>query len=233
MTFRRNCFLVLVAGGICAASSVSAAPTVINGSFEDVQIGAPFSTNNPADIPGWTHSGTVGDGLLWAIGYSDGGGSVTVAGDGKQFVTLGGGFFATGSATWSTTITGLTAGKTYKLNFDVANEGPDTGETQTMTVEFSSGSSTGSSPYSASPSGVNYWRIWLPETKTFVATAGSAAVDFSVTDQQFDMGLDAVSVVAGSTIPEPSTWAMLLLGFAGLGSMGLRKSSRGAREIAA
>src|ERR1700686_145026 len=98
------------------------AATITNGNFEAVAIGSPFNSSNPANIPGWTHTGTVGDALLWAIGYSDGGGSVTVAGSGRQFVTLGGGFDATGSATWSTTITGLTAGNSYVLSFDTATE---------------------------------------------------------------------------------------------------------------
>jgi hypothetical protein len=146
MAFRRNCFLVMVTGGISAASIASAAPTVVNGSFEDVQITSPFVSSNAADIPGWTHSGTVGDGLLWAIGYSDPGGSVTVAGDGNQFVTLEGGFNVPGSASWSTIVTGLTAGDVYDVEFDIANEGGDVGAPQTMTVGFTSGSSWVSTP---------------------------------------------------------------------------------------
>jgi len=41
------------------------AQVVTNGSFEQVQI-VPTNSINPADIPGWTHSGTVGDALLWS-----------------------------------------------------------------------------------------------------------------------------------------------------------------------
>jgi hypothetical protein len=70
------------------------AASITNGDFEAVQIGSPFFSINPADIPGWTHSGDVGDALLWAIGYTDIGGSATVAGHGNQFVTMGGGFDA-------------------------------------------------------------------------------------------------------------------------------------------
>ena len=103
MAFRRNCFVALVAGGIYASYYAIAVPTVINGSFEDVQISSPFVSSDPADIPGWTHSGSVGDGLLWAIGHTDSGGSVTVAGEGNQFVTLGGGFDVAGPRATSTT----------------------------------------------------------------------------------------------------------------------------------
>src|ERR1700676_688327 len=108
------CFLSLVLlPGVFAAS-------ITNGSFEDVAIGSPFFSSNPANVPGWTHGGTVGDALLWAVGYSDGGGSITTAGAGNQFVTLGGGFGPTGTADWSTTITGLSAGGSYILSFMTA-----------------------------------------------------------------------------------------------------------------
>lgn len=199
------------------------AATITNGDFEAVAIGSPFDTSNPADIPGWTHTGTVGDALLWAIGYSDSGGSVTVAGSGRQFVTLGGGFEAPGSATWSTTITGLTAGDSYVLSFDTATElgtGIEPGGPQTMTVGFSSGSSTLPESFTSPDSSAAYWRTWVAQNYTFVATASSAVVDFSVTNQQYDMGLDAVSIAATTGIPEPTT--MLLVG-AGLIGLGLRR----------
>src|SRR5438309_4753485 len=91
--------------------------TISNGNFESVQIRSPFFSTNSADIPGWTHSGAVGDALLWAIGYSDGGGSITVAGSGNEFVTLGGGFFGSGTGMWTSSITSLVPGNSYVLSF--------------------------------------------------------------------------------------------------------------------
>ena len=45
-----------------AASAASAgANLVVNGSFEQVQIGSPFNSGNAADIPAWTHTGAAGD----------------------------------------------------------------------------------------------------------------------------------------------------------------------------
>ena len=38
------------------ASTASAGDLVTNGSFEAVQIGSPFVTSDPADIPGWTRA---------------------------------------------------------------------------------------------------------------------------------------------------------------------------------
>lgn len=187
-----------------------AGPSIQNGSFEAVQISSPFHSTNPADIPGWTHSGTVGDALLWAIGYSDGGGTVAHTGDGNQFVTLGGGFLTSGSASWTSVISGLTPGDVYNLSFKVAFEGGDTPlPEQTMTVGFDSGSSTGPRDISAPFNSCNYWCIWLPESLDFTATAGTATVDFSVANQINDMGLDAVNVSAAAAIPEPASLALL------------------------
>ena len=69
---------------------------VENGDFEDVLIGPPYNSSDPADIPGWTHTGSVGDALLWSEGYVDSGGDVLFAGHKKQFVTIGGGFDGSG-----------------------------------------------------------------------------------------------------------------------------------------
>ncbi len=170
----------------------ASAQVVTNGSFETVQIGSPFLSRNAADIPGWVHSGSPGDALLWTVGYSDGGGSVTTAGQGNQFVTMGGGSGVAGSADWSTTITGLTPGSSYVLSFMTSTE--TSSLPQTMTVSFTAGSSSAAQAFTPSLSSVNYWRTWITEHYVFVATASSATVDFSVTNQAQDMGLDNVSV---------------------------------------
>lgn len=197
---------------------------VVNGGFEAVQIGSPFVSINPADIPNWTHAGSVGDGLLWGVGYADGGGSVTTdAGDGKQFVTLGGGFGTSGSASWEQTMTGLTPGETYTLSFAMASELASI--RQSLTVDFPVGSSTAAQTFTALASSANYWRSWETKTENFVATSSSVELRFTVTNQEFDVGLDDVSVNSASVpAPEPSTVVLALTGILStVGSRTLRR----------
>jgi hypothetical protein len=40
-------------------------------------------------------------------------------------------------------------------------------------------------------------------------------------------------LLSSLTVPEPSTWAMMLLGFAGLGFAGYRRAERTAQRLAA
>lgn len=187
------------------------AQTVTNGSFEAVQIGAPFVSSNPADIPGWTKVGITGDGLLWGVGYADSGGSITVAGAGNQFVTMGDGCCGgpSGLSGWETTVTGLTAGDSYTLTFMTAGE--TTNVAQSLTVSFVSGSSTGAASFNTPLATANYWNTWTSQSEIFMATASSAIVEFSTTNQFQDIGLDNVAVSSASTVtPEPSS--LLLLG---------------------
>ena len=207
----------LLATAFCLALT---AATITNGDFEAVQIGSPFDSSNAANIPGWTHTGTVGDALLWAIGYSDSGGSVTVAGSGKQFVTLGGGFNTVGSAAWSTMITGLVPGTTYALGFMLAREGSFQSSPVPITVTFASGSSTGAQSFSVSTNTTNYWRNWEQKQDTFIATDTSATVQFAVTNIADDLGLDDVTVAAVPTgVPEPASVTLIGCGLLVIASL--------------
>jgi hypothetical protein len=63
---------------------------------------------------------------------------------------------------------------------------------------------------------VNSPSPWATYTDTLSLAAGTYQIRFAETDNQnfFNMGVDNVSV--STAIPEPSTWAMMGLGFAGL-----------------
>ncbi len=172
----------------------AAGQAIQNGDFEDVTIGSE-SSSMPSDVPGWTHSGSVGDHLLWRTGYSDPDGSVVRAGRGAQFVTLGGGYWARGSASWSTTISGLRPGRWYELSFMISNENQRK-EPLTLSVSFPSGAAAAPRSFSAKAS-TGYWSAWEFEEQTFRATQATAVVMFSVDNQRYDIGLDNVSVRYG------------------------------------
>jgi hypothetical protein len=203
----------------------SADPVITNGSFEAVQITTPFSSN-PADIPGWIHTGDVGDALLWNATFPQccGGTNTAKAGDGNQFVTMGGGFGPFGSSVWSQTISGLTVGQVYVVSFMMAAEGET--PTQQLTVGMTSGSSTPPETFTSPMTNTLFWQDWGSDQYTFLAGASSATLQLSVTNQQFDVGLDAVSIAPATAMtPEPS--CLTLLGLALLGLAGIVTGRRG------
>jgi hypothetical protein len=199
---------VLVVFGCLLATGAAAAPIVPNHSFEDVVIGPPFHSGSTADVPGWTRSGSAGDAALWRVGYADGGGNITVAGEGSQFTTLGGGFGGSGTTTWSTTATGFTPGLTYLLEFMMASEGPCCGN-QDILVSFGAGSSTPSQTFTATPDASNYWKDWESKSMLFLATAASVDLQFTATTR-FDVGLDNVRVTERiDAVPEPAIISLI------------------------
>ncbi len=181
-----------------------------NGDFSAVTLGSPYYSQNPSDVPNWTHSGAAGTALLWAVGYSDGGGSITTAGGvSNQFVTMGGGYQAIVPqfASWEQTLNGLTPGGTYQLTFQMASDSLPVGS-QSITVDFPSGSSTAPQTFTAAPTSSNYWKDWETKTETFVATSSSVDLRFSATTT-WDVGLTNVQV---TPVPEPSTFVILVIG---------------------
>jgi len=64
---------------------------------------------------------------------------------------------------------------------------------------------------------------------SFVATASTGVITFStgLNGGDADIGLDNVSI---SAVPEPATWAMMLVGF---GGMGVAMRSRRKQAVAA
>lgn len=209
----RNGKIVLASLFVIASSQVQA-QIVTNGSFENVQIGSPFYSLNSANVPGWTHTGDVGDAFLWAKGYVDSGGVVTVTGDGNQFATMGGGVGAGGTGHWEQTLTGLTPSATYNLSFKMAAEYIIQ---QSITVDFPTGSSTASQTFTAQPASTHFWQNWETKTMTFVPTSTSVNLRFSATTL-YDVGLDSIVVTSVATsVPEPNAFAI----FASIGTTGI------------
>jgi|SRR5581483_442778 len=125
-----------------------------------------------------------------------------------------------GTASFTETVTGLVAGQIYNLSFYYAARsgyGFDG-----LSVSDNSGAIFSSTPISTD---------WVLENVSFQAVSDSDVLTFSGTLPQtppypagdFNVGVDAVSI---SAIPEPSTWAMMIVGFCGLGFMAYRRRNQ-------
>jgi hypothetical protein len=78
-------------------------------------------------------------------------------------------------------------------------------------------------------------------TQAFIAPSGTGALYLGISDAcRYNGGPSCYgdnygnfSVTATSSVPEPATWAMMLLGFGGLGFVGYRRALKGAATLAA
>ncbi len=79
--------------------------------------------------------------------------------------------------------------------------------------------------FAINPSGPTLITLdWDVNQVVFYACCGT---DAHVGGKGFEFALDNLTTRAGSAIPEPSTWALMLLGFAGLGYAGRYRAKNG------
>ena len=128
-----------------------------------------------------------------------------------------------------TPITGLTVGDTYQLSFYWAGaELSNRTGYQTIQLTGSFGGDSFDTPVYANtnPTGTpGSFSGWTLETFDFTATATSETLSFLAVGSPANnlppfALLDGVSLTA---VPEPSTWAMMLVGFSGLGYAAYRR----------
>ena len=222
---------------LAIGSAAQAATNLLtNGSFEsgpasNTQFGAGFGGQV---VPGWT--GGNGSPTTDLQFYYVGGTQTTVSAtnqfgdpkayfypsfntlspDGGNFVGLDGDSEATGAV--SQTLTGLEIGKTYTLTFDwaaaqLANRSGDI--TEQLQVSF--GGQTFLTPVlSVASGGFSGWK-----TATMFFTPTSTTQTLKILSLGTPDGLPPIAALDGVslTVPEPATWAMMLVGFGGIGAM--------------
>lgn len=243
-------FLALGAAGLAAALSTPAfaASLVLNGGFEtnagngEVNFNTtvadwtvPGATSskytfvwNPSTPPGVSGTtadksgapGSIGIVRLWGPGSSSANG-LTLSPNGGAFIGADGAFQ---DEPIQQTIAGLVAGARYAVTFDwaAAQQAGFTGATSSG-WDVSLGAQTQST--GNLPIGSRGFSGWTTSTFDFIATGSSETLSFLSTgtggapEPPFSL-LDGVSM---TVVPEPSTWAMMALGFIGLGYAGFRR----------
>jgi hypothetical protein len=225
---------VALCGLALGAGAASATQFVTNGGFESSASTTSqvfFGTNTPATD--WTSTGQFVLYCTAAAGTTcDTIGGAALAGpangnnNGLTSSPQGGAYMAFDSdpafhGDFTQTIAGLTVGATYTLSFYMAGAqelGLDSPTTTSITATL--GDETYTTPVISTPvQGFTPWQLF---STTFTYAGGGNVLDLVATggpggEPPYAL-LDGVSLTSttGAT-PEPSTWLMIVAGFAGLG----------------
>lgn len=206
---------LLFAGALTLApASLSAAESLVNGGFEAPVVAGPCCiTAPPTAIPGWTPTPNVN--VVNGTFSSTAG---NLAKEGNQYLDLvgegGAGSIAQSFAT--------VAGQVYSLQFWYSHN--LFSGLASASARLSAGSLSDSITHTG---GTNANLNWQFYSGAFTANSAQTTLTFTNTAGATNEGvfLDAVSVMA---VPEPSTWAMLILGFGLLGGAMRRRGQAAA-----
>jgi len=201
----RKTLLAAAFAGACGVAGSAGAAAFTNGSFElaSVDPGTGFTTlaGGSTAIDGWV---VGGDSIDYIGGYWQ-------PEDGARSIDLSGNANGSISQTFDTV-----AGQSYLVNFFLAGN-PDGGPAAKLAITSADGSQTAANIFTVVP-GVNTRTDmgWLPYVYRFTANTNSTTLSFaSATDTAFGPALDNVSVGA---VPEPASWALMIVGFGGIGA---------------
>ncbi len=210
----RNIFAIVAA---LALAGNAQAVTLINGSFEDgIAIGPAgferLATDDETSIAGWTV-------LAEGVDYLDS--RFADAADGDRAVKL----TATTAGGITQRVGGFTAGRTYEVRFDLSSDPYDPQPRPFTSRIIVSATGGGAQLFSYTVTGQNSPTNMLYETNAYRFQAGGsfANIQFrSLNNDEFGAVLDNVII---AEVPEPATWAMLVLGFGLVGFAARRKGA--------
>lgn len=221
---------VLIAA--CTAQNASAANLLTNGGFETPVQGPPdyAAFNVPAGsslITGWNVvQGNVD--LTTNVNYGPGKNTLDTAsvqdidliGDTNGSNGVKGGL----SQSFATV-----TGQSYRLTFDYShNDGTFSANGYAAQVTIANANVPANTALSAQVSQTYGASPWVAFSETFVANSDQSLLTFIDTQGAFNAGiyLDDVSVaLVAPAVPELSTWAMMVMGFLGLGTLVRRRGA--------
>jgi len=241
-------------GGLAMGGMAYAADLVTNGSFEDNAGIGQFNVNTSAN--GWTVTGTGGFPNGYAFIFKND--SAFAGGSPGEFGNVAlwpgestpqGDYFYGVDSTFHPsalmqTINGLKVGTTYKLTFEWAaaqQQGFDGASRDFWEISLG-GETHDTTPFELPSHGFSGW---MGDSLSFTATGTSEVLNLVNVGCFYNANGDCITDTGASgappfslidsvslTVPEPTTWAMLVIGFAGLGYAGLRGRRRAAMTIA-
>ena len=160
--------LAAIARCLLAASASQANIIITNPGFEDVPVGGYFVSG----VSGWTGSQVSLFPLTMDNSYPQayGGGGTPY---GNQFAAIGAIDESPEASYLQQSISGFTAGATYRLSFAMTSEGYwSPGSSDTLAVSFVTGSSSPATFVTAPPRNpIGLWNNWVNQTVDFVATS--------------------------------------------------------------
>ena len=199
----RMCAVAVLSAGatFMALSPAQAANLIDDGDFAVPNVGSGWGFFNNGSVGQWTN--TNGDAI--EVGNSAIYGLPCFSGSVCQNLEVNANTFDTVSQT----LTGLVVGQTYNLSW--AYGGRTGGGPQALNVSF------GGTLLTQNTGSLGAWTI---NAFSVLATSSSETLTFSALDLG---GLPSygneITNVSFSAVPEPMSWAMMLLGFGGLGAV--------------
>lgn len=211
---RSHLKLLSIAGALLVSAHLPAsAATFTDGLFFGPSITGGFLTvTNGSSLGAWTVTGQSVDfiGSYWNGPSATGGYSVDLNGNGKGGITQ----------TFN-----LSAG-TYQLGFYLSGNPDGNPSTKTVGVTLSPTLPTDVNNTYTYVATIDGNKILNYEYHSIIFTTAGGLETLSFLSQDEGSYGGVVGGVTISAVPEPSTWAMMILGFVGLGFLGYRKSQK-------